>query len=662
MFGVLKTTLLGFLLALTSVAQGGSIVPIIEDLTSSYSMTHERGRPLSEVVQNPNALPWQTYPDLIKTPEGDVFTRHVLKVSPVAQSSHLMFNLTQLFLEESEWIMVDSHGMIRATAKMGAGIPIGEWTHVQNLSGIQFDVHPGETLTLFGRYFHRANILADFTIGDPDNILEENATAMALFWIFLGTTIAIVVYNSAMFFTTGEIVYPVYVFFLLNLVVVDAGVWGVSQPLYATYFPKLNILNYITVWIGQTAAILMMLTYLGKNSISKRTRIFGLSLAVISACDSIFYILAPPIANGFTPILNFMMIAGIVALVTSAVKRKHFFALFVLFAMLGPAVAIITWSIAKSRGVMFPLRQVVTIGFLWEAIVMTIGLSQRIHALRRKLLHTLSKQKEILETEVATRTTDITEKAKIIAAQQLEISAAARAKSIAEVAVGVSHEINNPLTILQGHLSMARRLLDKPNSTLEDKMKHIDLAFATTDRIAGIVRSLRALTLEEEHANGVSCSLLEAVESTTATFNEQCRKSDILLRTKGFDTRDKVAIQQMDLNEVLQSLVANGIFAVKDLGQDQRWIRITYESLRDFACIRIIDGGRGIDPETAQRMFDPFFTTKSPQIAKGLGLALALATVNRCHGKLRYVATESNTTFEILLPLIKKSDQHPKSA
>ena len=209
---------------------------------------------------------------------------------------------------------------------------------------------------------------------------------------------------------------------------------------------------------------------------------------------------------------------------------------------------------------------------------------------------------------------------------------------------------------------MARRLLDKPNSTLEDKMKHIDLAFATTDRIAGIVRSLRALTLEEEHANGVSCSLLEAVESTTATFNEQCRKSDILLRTKGFDTRDKVAIQQMDLNEVLQSLVANGIFAVKDLGQDQRWIRITYESLRDFACIRIIDGGRGIDPETAQRMFDPFFTTKSPQIAKGLGLALALATVNRCHGKLRYVATESNTTFEILLPLIKKSDQHPKSA
>ncbi len=265
---------------------------------------------------------------------------------------------------------------------------------------------------------------------------------------------------------------------------------------------------------------------------------------------------------------------------------------------------------------------------------------------------------------------------------QIQLIQAEKMSGLGQLVGGIAHEINNPVTFIDGNIRFAQKYTEDllnllelyqinfphPPIEIQDEIEALDLDFLKTDifkvhksmragaqRIQDIVLSLRNFSRLDE-ADFKQVDIHEGIESTLMILQSRC--PDIAI-VKEYNQLPKVQCYPSQLNQALMNIFANAIDALEtDLDKKNKDFipQITIRTnlwQNNYIIIQIIDNGCGITEEVYSKLFDPFFTTKPVGKGTGLGLSIAYKIIVAKHsGKLSCNSIlGQGTEFIIEIPL-----------
>jgi C4-dicarboxylate-specific signal transduction histidine kinase len=224
-----------------------------------------------------------------------------------------------------------------------------------------------------------------------------------------------------------------------------------------------------------------------------------------------------------------------------------------------------------------------------------------------------------------------------------------RMATIGEMAAGVAHELNQPLTAIAAYAQACDRLLARPLTDPSDLREALREITAQTTRAAEILRRLRALARSHQGEH-LPANLNALVRELHDLIQTDAHMHGVRLSLELAEELPDVLVDSGQIQQVILNLVRNSLdaFAARPGGTPEISIRTSVTSSGEVE-LAVIDNGPGLTPEAAQRLFDPFFSTKE----NGTGLGLAIShTIARNHGgSVGYRPNEpTGARFHILLP------------
>jgi PAS domain S-box-containing protein len=245
---------------------------------------------------------------------------------------------------------------------------------------------------------------------------------------------------------------------------------------------------------------------------------------------------------------------------------------------------------------------------------------------------------------------DVTEKKEL----QAEAMRTAHLKSIGELAAGVAHEINNPIT---GIINCAQLLIDKMNEKKEDN--NIPERILTEgERIAVIVRNLLSFARSDGDQK-TSVSIRDVLLDSINLIQTQMDKQGITLKMNISSDLPKIDAHKQKLQQVFLNILSNACYALnkKFSGfHKDKIIEITSKEVKvknnKYIQTKFHDHGKGIPSVILERICDPFITTKLRGEGTGLGLSICHNIIKDHDGKLYFESIEGQYTNVIInLPI-----------
>ena len=225
--------------------------------------------------------------------------------------------------------------------------------------------------------------------------------------------------------------------------------------------------------------------------------------------------------------------------------------------------------------------------------------------------------------------------------------------ALGEMAGGVAHEINNPLSIILMNAEIIERSLEQDDGDLERALKCSKKIQTTSTRIAKIIRGLRRLSRNSESDPNEIIDIGELIEDCVSLSREKFNSRKIDIRVN-VEKRIRTSGKAVELGQVFLNLLSNSYDAISDL--EERWIKIHVYSCEEGVAIDFEDSGTGIAPEIVEKIFDPFFTTKEVGSGTGLGLSISRGILNDHGGNIHIDGRSPNTKFHIVLPSTKNEN------
>ena len=228
----------------------------------------------------------------------------------------------------------------------------------------------------------------------------------------------------------------------------------------------------------------------------------------------------------------------------------------------------------------------------------------------------------------------------------------AKSNILIDMASGMAHEINNPLTTIMLQVDLLDLQLNNKNPSM-NKMNSISSSLKkNANRILDITKHLSYFFENSTNKQINSIDLEYILNELKNEYQDILRKENIELIASTSYPNTKLICNQHEIIQALKHLINNSIEACIQ-SQEPRWISILVEEENEHVRISISDSGAGISTEIQEKIMNPFFTTK--EIGKGLGLGLSISnSVIRQHkGYIQLDANNKNTTFNIYLPRVK---------
>ena len=225
-----------------------------------------------------------------------------------------------------------------------------------------------------------------------------------------------------------------------------------------------------------------------------------------------------------------------------------------------------------------------------------------------------------------------------------------RLELIGQLAAGVAHEINNPLTLVIGYatLLLKRELDPDVRQRLETICQGGRRAAAITERLLTFARRQQIVRHPQE-LNAVVRETLELVRYSFEVNHVQ------LIEELAKDV-PWVDIHAGQIQQVLLSLLQNSQDAVLSV-KPEGVVRVRTRTREGWVFLEVEDDGPGIPAAIQERMFDPFFTTKEVGKGTGLGLSMGLGVAQDHGGHLRTEPRSSGACMVLELPVSTPSSQ-----
>ncbi|MDH3403390.1 MAG: ATP-binding protein [Acidobacteriota bacterium] len=231
-------------------------------------------------------------------------------------------------------------------------------------------------------------------------------------------------------------------------------------------------------------------------------------------------------------------------------------------------------------------------------------------------------QKEIAEHEIAERALRDT---------QQGLVQAAKLAALGQLAAGVTHELNQPLTALRSYADNARLLIGRQR--LDEAARNLERITRLTDRMASITRHLKTFSRKTGPDRREPVDVVRALEAALSLVGVGGADGGLeLLHAK---PAEKLLVlgDPVRLEQVFVNLIKNACEALA--GAERRQLSIGYRAGEEAIEIEIRDSGPGIRREHLGRVFEPFFTTKEAGEGLGLGLSITASILGEMGGSVR---------------------------
>lgn len=220
---------------------------------------------------------------------------------------------------------------------------------------------------------------------------------------------------------------------------------------------------------------------------------------------------------------------------------------------------------------------------------------------------------------------------------QDELVQASKLALLGQVAAGVAHEINQPVTAIRAYADNAAEFLRRhDHGSVEENLGTIA---ALTERIGHITGELRAFSRKAGATVGPT-SLKETLDGALLLVGPRARRQGVALQRPPVEQDYRVQANRIRLEQVLVNLLQNGLDALE--GQADGRIVIALQDMGASVHLFVHDNGPGLSPQASARLFTPFHTTKAEGL--GLGLVISRDIVAEFGGDLR-AARPGETIF-----------------
>ncbi len=234
--------------------------------------------------------------------------------------------------------------------------------------------------------------------------------------------------------------------------------------------------------------------------------------------------------------------------------------------------------------------------------------------------------------------------------EKAEISS--RLAAVGEMAAGIAHEINNPLTGVVGY----SELLMEKEGLPEDVKEGLTIINDGSKRVKDIIRRMLTFARQVKPMR-TNSSINELIEATVSLRTYVLRTANIEVIKHLEHDLPWITVDPGQMQQVFLNLLVNAEYAMKK-AHGKGTLIITTEKTGDHIRISFKDDGTGMDKVTKEKLFNPFFTTKDVGEGTGLGLGLSRSIILE-HGGTIEVESEvgQGANFIITLPITSTPEE-----
>ncbi len=242
---------------------------------------------------------------------------------------------------------------------------------------------------------------------------------------------------------------------------------------------------------------------------------------------------------------------------------------------------------------------------------------------------------------------DVTEKIKM----EAQLIQSAKLAAIGEMAAGVAHELNNPMTVIIGTAQMLQRDGCADEESLTDIIN-------SGLRCKKIIQNLLTFSRQDSYPLA-PVDLNDVVEKVLSLVEYQINKNKITIVKNLAPGLPEIIANSQQLQQVLINFLLNARDAIEEAGREGL-IEITTglrgEGNGRHLVLAVKDNGTGIDPGNLDRIFNPFYTSKEAGRGTGLGLSVSMG-IAQAHGGDILVESEPGvgSVFTLVLPVAPES-------
>jgi two-component system sensor kinase FixL len=224
-----------------------------------------------------------------------------------------------------------------------------------------------------------------------------------------------------------------------------------------------------------------------------------------------------------------------------------------------------------------------------------------------------------------------------------------RLATVGEMASGIAHELNQPLTAIANYAQACDRLLAKPGADLVEIRGALQEITGQAVRAGDIIRRLRALARQDEGPHAAT-DINVLISELTDLVAAEVKGHAVEYRLQLGNALPRVKLHRTQIQQVIVNLTHNAIEALAQKSDGRRAL-VLRTALTDGGLeISVSDNGPGVSAVIRRCLFDPFCTSKPD--GTGLGLAISRTIVERHRGTLHHRPNApSGACFIVWLPL-----------
>ncbi|HPF44188.1 MAG TPA: ATP-binding protein [Syntrophomonadaceae bacterium] len=221
--------------------------------------------------------------------------------------------------------------------------------------------------------------------------------------------------------------------------------------------------------------------------------------------------------------------------------------------------------------------------------------------------------------------------------------------AVGELAVGIAHELRNPLSSIKGFA----RIMQNDLAPDHGSQQYLEIIIKEVDRIIRLSHELLSTALNPDKNPYFALQINDVVEQSVEDFKMENYLAQAYVKLQTEPDLPLIWGEPERLKQVMMNLLHNAYQALDNSG----YIYVDTSREDEWVKIAVTDTGSGIEADKIDRIFDPFFTTKLE--GNGLGLALVHSIVSQHHGFIEVRSEPAQgATFIIRLPIREKVQKH----